>query len=80
MDIEFLASVAAFAANPKASRSFFLDTPGPPLDQAEGDDYHSEGIEDSKRFGVWPLRQAAQACFTTDERPAEHPVPQASEP
>ena len=29
-------------------------------------------------MGVWPLSQAAQACFGTAEWPADRPVPQVS--
>jgi hypothetical protein len=29
-------------------------------------------------LGVWPLSQAAQACFGTAEWPADRPVPQVS--
>ena len=32
----------------------------------------------AKHFGVWPLAQAAQACFGTPEWPSERTVPQAS--
>ena len=32
----------------------------------------------AKHFGVWPLAQAAQACFGTPEWPSDRPVPQAS--
>src|SRR4029079_1720060 len=39
---------------------------------------HSEDIDGSKSFGVWPLGQAAQDCFGTPECPAHRPVPQAS--
>jgi hypothetical protein len=43
------------------------------------DDYlHSEDIGGSKSFGVWPLTQAAQACFGTPDWPADRPMPQAS--
>ena len=46
---------------------------------AEGDDYlHSEDIDGCKSFGVWPLTQAAQACFGTADWPVERPVPQTS--
>src|SRR4029450_1745635 len=38
----------------------------------------SEDIDGSKSFGVWPLNQAAEACFSTPEWPAARPVPQAS--
>jgi catechol 2,3-dioxygenase-like lactoylglutathione lyase family enzyme len=45
----------------------------------EGDDYiHSENVPGSRSFGVWPLAQAAEACFGTPEWPADRPVPQAS--
>ena len=40
--------------------------------------HHSEQIGGCKHFGVWPLSQAAQACFGTDQWPAERPVPQVS--
>ena len=32
----------------------------------------------SKHFGVWPLTQAAQACFGTDDWPADRTIPQVS--
>ena len=79
MQIQFIASRAAITADPDASRRLYVDALGLPLEHAEGDDYiHSEKIDGSKHFGVWPLAQAAQACFGTSDWPAEHPVPQAS--
>ena len=33
---------------------------------------------DCKSFGIWPLSQAAEACFGTPEWPGERPVPQVS--
>jgi hypothetical protein len=56
----------------------YLDALGLPL-TVEADGYlHSEDIDGSKSFGVWPLAQAAQACFGTPDWPADRPVPQAS--
>jgi catechol 2,3-dioxygenase-like lactoylglutathione lyase family enzyme len=79
MQIVFIASCAIIAQDPTASRKLFVDTLGLPLEAAPGDDYvHSEHIGGSKHFGVWPLSQAAQACFGTPEWPSERPVPQAS--
>jgi catechol 2,3-dioxygenase-like lactoylglutathione lyase family enzyme len=76
MKIVFIASVAVVASDPQASRGLFVDTLGLPL---EGGDYiHSEHIEGSKHFGVWPLQQAAEACFGQPTWPADLPVPQAS--
>jgi len=50
-----------------------------PLERHEGDEYYSsEKVGGSKHFGVWPLAQAAQACFGIDEWPAELTIPQVS--
>jgi hypothetical protein len=35
-------------------------------------------LEGTKHFGLWPLSEAATACFGTTEWPSEIPVPQAS--
>lgn len=79
MKIEFVASVAVITPDPDVSRRLYIDTLGLPLQHGEGDDYeHSEDIGGVKHFGVWPLRQAAQACFGSDEWPADRTVPQAS--
>jgi catechol 2,3-dioxygenase-like lactoylglutathione lyase family enzyme len=79
MKIEFIASFAAIAPDPQRSHKLYVDALGLPLTAGEGSDYfHSESIDGAKHFGVWPLREAAQACFGTDEWPAELAVPQAS--
>jgi len=79
VDIEFVASMSVIAAEPAESRTLFVEALGLPLKAAEGDDYfHSEEIGGAKHFGVWPLAQAAQACFGTPEWPSERTVPQAS--
>jgi catechol 2,3-dioxygenase-like lactoylglutathione lyase family enzyme len=79
MQIQFIASMATITADPAASRRLYVDALGLPLEHGVDDDYyHSEQIAGSKHFGVWPLEQAAQACFGTTDWPGEHPVPQAS--
>ena len=76
MEIEFISGVAVITADPAASRKLYLDALGLPL---EGDEYiHSESIEGAKHFGVWPLSQAAQACYGTDTWPEGLPIPQVS--
>ncbi len=77
MKIEFITSVAVIAADPPTSRRLYVDAIGLPL-EGQDDYIHSENIEGCKHFGVWPLAQAAQACFGTSEWPAEWSVPQAS--
>jgi catechol 2,3-dioxygenase-like lactoylglutathione lyase family enzyme len=79
MQILFIASVAVITPDPAESRKLFIDTLGLPLERHEGDDYYfSEKLGGSKHFGVWPLSQAAQACFGTTDWPAMRPVPQSS--
>jgi catechol 2,3-dioxygenase-like lactoylglutathione lyase family enzyme len=79
MKIEFLASVAVIAPDPSASRKLYVDALGLPLESGGDDEYHhSEQIAGCKHFAVWPLSQAAQACFGTAQWPAERPVPQVS--
>jgi len=79
VDIEFIASMSVIAAEPAESRKLFVEALGLPLQAADGGEYfHSEEIGGAKHFGVWPLAQAAQACFGTPEWPSERTVPQAS--
>lgn len=78
MQIQFIATLAVITADPAASRRLYVDTLGLPLRGEEDGYHHSEQIAGSKSFGIWPLAQAAQACFGTPDWPDEHPVPQAS--
>ena len=78
MKILFIASVAIITPEPAESRKLFMETLGLPLKRHEGDDYYfSESIGGSKHFGVWPLSQAAQACFGTTVWPSDRPIPHA---
>jgi catechol 2,3-dioxygenase-like lactoylglutathione lyase family enzyme len=79
MEIQFIASVSVIAPNPPKSRELYVEALGLPLKAGEDDEYfHSESIDGSKHFGVWPLAQAAQACFGSDDWPHDRPIPQAS--
>jgi len=79
VNVQFIASMAVIAPDPAESRKLYIDALKLPLEASEGDDYfHSEHIAGSKHFGVWPLTQAAQACFGTPDWPDDRPVPQAS--
>lgn len=79
MQIQHIASFAVITPNVADSRRLYVDALGLPLQAADGDDYlHSGDIDGSKHFGLWPLTQAAQACFGTPEWPSDRPLPQAS--
>ncbi|HET7016778.1 MAG TPA: VOC family protein [Streptosporangiaceae bacterium] len=78
MEVLFVASTAVVTADPPLSRKLFIEALGLPL-EGEGDGYYSSGsISGSKHFGVWPLTEAAQACFGTPNWPADRITPQAS--
>ena len=78
MDVQFITSMAVVAADPPQSRRLFMDILGLPL-EGEGEGYYSSGnIAGSRHFGVWPLTEAAQACFGSPDWPADRVVPQAS--
>jgi catechol 2,3-dioxygenase-like lactoylglutathione lyase family enzyme len=79
VNIEFIAGFAVIAPDPARSRGLYVDALGLPLEAAPGSDYfHSERVGGSKHFGVWPLADAAQACFGSPEWPDGMTVPQAS--
>jgi catechol 2,3-dioxygenase-like lactoylglutathione lyase family enzyme len=78
MNVLFVSSVSLIAPDPPVSRKLYIDALGLPLEQMDDEYYASEHIEGSRHFGVWPLAQAAEACFGSSEWPAGRPVPQVS--
>jgi catechol 2,3-dioxygenase-like lactoylglutathione lyase family enzyme len=79
MNVVCITSMSVVAADPPRSRKLFADALGLPLQKYEADEYYSsESIPGSRHFGVWPLSQAAEACFGTPAWPAGRVVPQAS--
>ena len=79
MKIEFVSGVAVITPDPARSRRLYVDTLGLALTSESGDEYiHSEHIPGTKHFGVWPLSQAANACFGSEQWPAHLTVPQVS--
>ena len=74
MNIESLSTVAVIAPDTPVSRKLYVDLLGLPL-ESQGD-HHSSQIVGCKSFGIWPLSQAAEACFGIPQWPTERPVPQ----
>jgi catechol 2,3-dioxygenase-like lactoylglutathione lyase family enzyme len=78
MDIQFVTSIAPIVRDVESSRSFYADALGLNLEGREGDYLFTHELEGAKHFGLWPLSEAANACFGTNEWPADTPIPQAS--
>ncbi len=82
MDVRLVASFSVVSAHPAEDRRLFADARGRPLPPPEtvaASDYvFTERLPGANHFGVWPLAEAAQACFGQPTWPDTHPVPQAS--
>jgi catechol 2,3-dioxygenase-like lactoylglutathione lyase family enzyme len=79
MKIEFLSTIAVIAPDPPRSHRFYVGVLGLPLADESGSGYlHGEQLPGTKHFGVWPLSQAAEACFGREQWPADRAVPQVS--
>lgn len=79
MNILFVSSVSPIAVDPPESRRLYVDALGLSLEGDDPDGYwHSEKVPGVKHFGVWPLSQAAEACFGSESWPEGVTVPQVS--
>jgi catechol 2,3-dioxygenase-like lactoylglutathione lyase family enzyme len=76
--IESITSVAVIAPDASASRALYMDALGLPLKQLDGDYFATEEVVGCRHFGVWPLAQAAEACFGERTWPADVARPQLS--
>jgi catechol 2,3-dioxygenase-like lactoylglutathione lyase family enzyme len=77
MDILFISSFAPIVTDKAATKKLYVDTFGLAFEDADGY-LHTDQIDGAKHFGLWPLEQAAEACFGTKEWPSNVPTPQAS--
>jgi catechol 2,3-dioxygenase-like lactoylglutathione lyase family enzyme len=78
MKILFVASFSPIVADPAAAKALYANALGISFEGVAGDYMYTEKLGGVKHFGVWPLVEAAEACFGTKEWPAKHRVPQAS--
>jgi hypothetical protein len=79
MNVQFISGFAVISADVDVSRRLYVEGLGLPLTGSGGGEYlHSEQVDGAKHFGVWPLWQAAEACYGRREWPADRGRPQAS--
>ena len=77
MRIAFVAGFGPIVQDTDASRAFWGDGLGIALEESSDDYWTNDDLEGMNAFALWPLSQAAQACFGTDAWPDDLPVPQA---
>jgi len=78
MDVQFVASIAPIVRDADAARSFYADALGISFEGGDGDYVYTQRLDGTKHFGLWPLSEAAVACFGETAWPTAIPVPQAS--
>ena len=78
MNVRFVASFSPIVRDVGATHALYRDAIGVAFEGEVGDYLFTEKLEGVKHFGLWPLTDAAQACFGTAEWPADVMIPQAS--
>ena len=78
MDVQFVASMAPIVRDAAAARRFYEDALGVGFEGGEGDYRYTERLEGVKHLGLWPLAEAARACFGSPDWPDDIAIPQAS--
>jgi catechol 2,3-dioxygenase-like lactoylglutathione lyase family enzyme len=78
MEVQFVTSVAPIVRDRDAAEAFYEGALGLSFEGGAGDYKYTHRLEGTKHFGLWPLAEAATACFGTPDWPDDVPVPQAS--
>jgi len=77
MKVLFIAGFGPITEDVGTSRRLYEDALGIQFKVEDGDYRHTEELKGANSFAVWPLVQAAQSCFGSDDWPADVPRPQA---
>jgi catechol 2,3-dioxygenase-like lactoylglutathione lyase family enzyme len=77
MKVAFVAGFGPIVRDTDASRAFWGEGLGIALGEASPGYWTNDDVQGMNAFALWPLSQAAEACFGTDAWPDDLPVPQA---
>ena len=77
MKVLFIAGFGPIASDVEQSRRLYEDGLGITFKKEEGDYRHTEELKGANTFAIWPLDQAAESCFGSNEWPSEVVRPQA---
>lgn len=77
MKPSFVAGFAPIVKDVEASRAFWADGLGIEFEERAPGYWATDDLEGVKHFGLWPLSEAADACFGTATWPNDIPEPTA---
>jgi catechol 2,3-dioxygenase-like lactoylglutathione lyase family enzyme len=77
MNVSFVAGFGPIVRDVDSSRAFWGTGLGIELKEGAPSYWATDELEGVKAFALWPLSQAAESCFGTEEWPEEIPAPQA---
>ncbi len=76
INILFVAGFGPIVRDLAASRKLYSETLGISFEEDATGYMYTAGLEGVKHFALWPLAQAAESCFGTDQWPDNVAVPQ----
>jgi len=77
IEVLFVAGFGPIVRDAASSRKFYSKTLGLEFKEDASDYLYTGELGGVKHFALWPLAQAAESCFGTDQWPGNVAVPQA---
>jgi hypothetical protein len=77
MKVQFVAGFGPVTSDVEDSRRLYEDALGIAFKTEEGDYRHTEALKGANSFAIWPLDQAAESCFGSNQWPKDVMRPQA---
>jgi hypothetical protein len=75
MNILFVAGYGPITTKTTDSTAFYRESLGIAFREEDDGYFHTEALKGVNNFGLWPLAQAAQSCFSVNEWPGDLPTP-----
>ena len=75
--ILFIAGFGPIVRDMNASRKLYAGALEIPFEEESGGYLHTNALQGAKEFALWPLSQAAESCFGSNNWPDTVPAPHA---
>ena len=77
IEVLYVAGFGPIVRDPAASRKFYSEALALQFKEDATGYLYTGALDGVKHFALWPLAQASESCFGTDQWPGNIPVPQA---